>query len=74
MNFSKNTENTGEKSLEVMHECYYNAWQDEQLAMPEIYTAKFPLLSLYMLTSAEVSNGQRHIGLCYNVKFAENYL
>jgi len=29
------------------------------VAMPEINKAKLPLLSLYMLTSAEVSNEQR---------------
>jgi len=48
LNFSKNTENTDEKSLEVTHECYDSVWQDEQVAVPEIHKAKFPLLSLYM--------------------------
>jgi RNA-binding protein YlmH len=46
--FSKNTENTEEKSLEVTHEYYNGTWQDEQVAMPEIYKAKFLLLSLYV--------------------------
>jgi len=59
LNFPKNTENTDGKSLEVTHECYDSAWQDEQEAMLEIYKANISLLSLCMLTSAEVSNGQR---------------
>jgi len=76
LNFSKNTENTDEKSLEVMHKCYDSAWQNKQVAMPEIYKAEFPLLSLYTrtLTKEKLATDKGHLGLCYNVKFAENYL